>query len=418
MTIVAIGLNHRSAPLGILERLTIAPDDLPKALADLTSRDLIGGAVILSTCNRTEIYASAEKFHGAYDDLRNFLCDTASLAPEDLAHHLYVHHDAEATRHLFAVAAGLGSAVLGEHEILGQVKTAWKTAASAEAVGPTLNLLFRHAVEAGKRARTDTAIGRHTASVSTAAVEMAKDHVGSLDGSKVLIYGSGRMGEGVARALRDAGAAEISVVNRTEATSAEVAARVGASVAPISRLASSIAEADVVVTSTGAQSVLLDADDIGRAVASRPDRPLLIVDIAVPRDVDAAVGDLDGVTLLNMDDLRMFTESALAERRLEVTAVRTIIEEEVERFEATNSAREVAPLITQLRTSADAVRQAEVAKFSAKLGGTEPTPEQLEAFSKALLAKLLHEPSVRLKDAAGTARGERLAEALRELFSL
>ena len=205
MSIVAIGCNHRSTPLSILERMTIAPDDIPKALADLGSADHLSEVVVLSTCNRVEIYAYAEKFHGGYQDIREFFGRHAGLAPEDVNDHLYALHDTEAIRHLFSVTAGLDSAVIGEHEILGQVRTAWERSAEHGIVGSTLGPLFRHAVETGKRARTDTAIGRGIASVSQAAVALATEQLGGLDGRTVLVLGAGEMAEGTVKSLAAAG---------------------------------------------------------------------------------------------------------------------------------------------------------------------------------------------------------------------
>ena len=201
MPVVVIGLNHRTAPLELLERTTVAPDALAKALADVCSRPNVNEAVVLSTCNRTEVYAVVERFHGAYQDIRDFLCDLAAAAPEDLADHLYSQFDDDAVLHLFEVASGLDSAVLGESEILGQVRTAWERARTEGAARAGLNLLFRHALEVGKRVRTETAIGRSTASVSYAAVAMATERLGTLQGRRVLVVGAGDMGEGMAVAL-------------------------------------------------------------------------------------------------------------------------------------------------------------------------------------------------------------------------
>src|SRR4051812_31847759 len=232
MSIVVIGVNHRTGPLELLERLAIPAADQAKALAGLTARGSIREAVVLSTCNRTEVYAVAELFHGAYADIRDFFCDVAGLDPNDLQSHLYSQHDDAAVAHLFEVAAGLDSAVLGETEILGQVRGAWEVAQAEGGAKATLNLLFRHALETGKRARTETGISRSTTSVSHAAVEMATERLGSLGGRRMLVVGAGEMGEGVAVALLDAGASSITVTNRTHSRAVELAARVGGSVAP------------------------------------------------------------------------------------------------------------------------------------------------------------------------------------------
>ena len=252
MSIVVIGVNHRTGPLALLERVAVSVESLPKAIAGLTSRANIREVVVLSTCNRTEVYAVAERFHGAYADIRDFFCELGGLAPDELHPHLYSQHDDGAVSHLFEVAAGLDSAVLGEHEILGQVRSAWELAQREGAAKTTLNLLFRHAVETGKRARTDTSISRGTASVSHAAVEMARERLGDLTGKRVLVVGAGDMGEGVAVSLVGAGATEITVTNRTEARADQLAARVGGTVVPFLELPAAIRRADVLLTCTGA----------------------------------------------------------------------------------------------------------------------------------------------------------------------
>jgi glutamyl-tRNA reductase len=419
VSVVVIGLNHRSTPLDLLERMTIADAALPKALHDVVSRDDVSEAVILSTCNRTEVYAVAERFHGAYQDIRDFLAEVAFLAPEDFSDHLYVHYDAPAVAHLFGVTAGLDSAVLGEHEILGQVRGAWERARQEGTVGPTLNLLFRHAVEAGKRARTETAIGRHTTSVSQAAVAMAGERLDGLTGRRILVLGAGEMGEAMALGLAKAGAADLALANRTWDRAVELAGRVGGRAVRLLDVPAELAEADLLLTSTGATAALLQVDDLTEIIAARGARPLLIVDIAVPRDVDPAVGELEGVTLLDMDDLRAFADAGTSARRGEVEGVRAILDEELERFLGATSAREVAPMIVALRDRAEEVRRAELDRYRARLEGLDAGQlEAVEAMTRGIIGKLLHDPSVALKDAAGSPRGDRLVASLRELFAL
>lgn len=419
MSVVVIGLNHRTVPLDLLERLTVDEARLPKALHEVTSRDHVSEAVVLSTCNRTEVYVVAEKFHPAYADLRTFLSELAFLPPEAFADHLYVHDGDDAAAHLFSVAAGLDSAVVGEAEILGQVRRAWDRAQEEGAAGPRLNLLFRHALEVGKRARTETGIGRHVASVSTAAVAMAKQHLGSLDGRGILVLGAGEMGEGMVRALATEGVTDIRIANRTWDRAEEIADRVGGRAIRLADLDASLTEVDLLLTGTGATSTLLEHADLARVVATRGGRPLLVVDVAVPRDVDPSAAELPGVTLLDMDDLRAFAEAGQAERRREVDAVEGLVAAELERYTAVATAREVAPLVGQLHEHADVVRRAELDRFRTRLGELdERQAEALEALTRGIVAKLLHEPTVGLKDAAGTPRGERLAEALRDLFHL
>ena len=417
MSVVVIGLNHRSTPLDLLERMTIGDAALPKALHDLISRNDVSEAVVLSTCNRTEVYAVAERFHGAYQDVRDFLAETAFLAPEDFADHLYTHYDAPAVSHLFAVTAGLDSAVLGESEILGQVKGAWEVAREEGTSGPTLNLLFRHALEAGKRARTDTAIGRHTTSVSQAAVALAVDRLGDLTGCRVLVLGAGDMGEAMTLGLLKAGAADIAVANRTADKAEALAAAVGGRAVELAELTDALVDVDVLLSSTGATTPILDVDGVRAVMARRPDRPLLIVDIAVPRDVDHEVGHLPGVTLLDMDDLRAFADTGAQARRAEVASVQELLDEELERYVGATSAREVAPMIVALRARAEAIRTAELERHVARLSSFDDEQlAALDAVTRGIIAKLLHDPTVALKDAAGTPRGDRLIATLRDLF--
>jgi glutamyl-tRNA reductase len=414
--VIVVGVNHRSVPLELFERMTVPAEVLPKALHDLVTRDNVTEAVLLSTCNRTEVYVVAERYHGALQDVRNSLAELTHQPPEAFADHLYAFHDAAAVAHLFSVASGLDSAVLGESEILGQVRQAWESATAEGAAGPGLHMLFRHALEVGKRVRTETGIGRATTSVSTAAVALAGERLGGLAGRRVLVLGAGEMGEGMVQALAAAEVAELLVANRTPERAELLAERVGGRAIGLLELSDALARVDLLLTSTGAQSVMVDHAELTSVVAARPGRPLLIVDVAVPRDVDPSAAALDGVTLLDMDDLRAFAERGLSARRRAAKQARDLIDEEVSRFREASTARQVAPVVSSLRDRVEAVRAAELARVGRGLD--DETRAALDRLSRGLVGKLLHEPSVRLKDAAGTPRGERLADALRELFDL
>ena len=419
MSVVVVGLNHRTVPLALLERVTIDDTRLPKVLHDLLTRDHVSEAVVLSTCNRTEVYVVAEKFHPAYGDLRQFFSSLAFVPPEELADHLYVHDADAAASHLFRVASGVDSAVVGEAEILGQVRTAWDVAQVEGSAGSQLNLLFRHALEVGKRARTETGIGRHIASVSTAAVAMAEQRLGVLEGRGILVMGAGDMGEGMVRALASKGVTDIRIANRTWENAADLADRVGGRAIHLDELEGALAEVDLLLTGTGATSMIIEHSDIARVVSARAGRDLLIVDVAVPRDVDPSVAELAGVTLLDMDDLRSFAEAGMAERRREIALVETMVAEELDRFVSIRAAREVAPLVAALHEQAEEVRRAELDRYRARFGELDERQlELLDALTHGIVAKMLHQPTVRLKDAAGTPRGERLAEALRDLYEL
>lgn len=419
MSVVVIGLNHRTVPLDLLERMTVDSSRLPKALHDVASREHVNEAIVLSTCNRTEIYVVAEKFHGAYYDVRTFLSEMAYLPPEDFSDHLYVHYDDQAVNHLFSVASGLDSAVVGEAEILGQVRTAWERARDEDTVGPALNMLFRHALEVGKRARTETGISRHIASVSTAAVAMAADRLGELEGRRILVLGAGEMGEGMIKALVEAGVTDVRIANRTWDHAVDLAARVGGKAIRLADLDQALSEVDLLLTGTGATSMMLEHSDIDRVMTARAARDLLIVDVAVPRDVDPASASLPGVTLLDMDDLRAFADKGIDARRREVAAVREILEAEIQRYLANSTAREVAPLIGALHERAESVRSGEVERYAARLGDLDDRQaEAVEGLTRAIVAKLLHDPTVELKSAAGTPRGDRLVESVRRLYGI
>lgn len=419
MSIVVIGVNHRTGPLSLLERVSIPDDGLPKAVHGLVSRQNLNEAVVLSTCNRIEVYAVAERFHGAYADIRDFFCELGGLAPDDLHPHLYSQHDDAAVSHLFEVAAGLDSAVLGESEILGQVRGAWDLAQAEGGARSTLNLLFRHALEVGKRVRTETSIGRATASVSHAAVDMAVERLGSLDGRRVLVVGAGEMGEGMAVALAASGVTDISVMNRSIERGQRLAGKVGGRTLGLDELEARLPEVDVLLTCTGSGHVIIEHETVEAAMQQRPDRPLLVVDIAVPRDVASTVGQIAGVTRLDLDDLRDWAAKGLAARASEADRVRGIVSEEVERYLLEATARQAAPLVAQLHELAESVRQAELDRHAARLAELGPVERAaVESLTRGIVAKLLHQPSVRLKADAGTPQGERNASALRDLYGL
>ena len=418
MSIVVIGVNHRTCPVDVLERVMVPVDSMPKALHGLMVRDDIREAVVLSTCNRTEVYAVVERFHAAYADIRDFLAAASGLAVEDIVPYLYSQHDDSAIAHLFEVAAGLDSAVIGETEIVGQVRDAWERAMTEGVARSTLNQLFRHALEVGKRARTETGISRSTASVSHAAVEMAEDILGSLHGCRVLVVGAGEMGEGVATALSRAGAGSVIVVNRTESRGAALAEKVGARVSAFSELPNEIGVADVVVACTGS-GIPIISKDLVRSARENNDKPLLIVDIALPRDVDHDVDELAGVTLRDLDDLNVWAQRGRDARVAEVGQVREIIGGEVERFVLDQAQRQAAPLVAQMREAAERVRKGEWERFAGRLESlSDEQREVVESMTRGILSKLLHEPSVRLREAAGTPQGERLSAAVRDLFNL
>ena len=399
--------------------MTVAPADLPKALHDLASAEHLSEAVLLSTCNRTEVYAYAERFHGGYADIRELLARHSGLPPETVADELYSHHDADAVQHLFSVAAGLDSVVVGEHEILGQVRDSWQAARDEGTVGAVLEPLFRRAVVAGKRVRATTGISHGIASLSHAAVALAQERLGTLAGRRVLVLGAGDVATGTLKSLAGAGAADIAVANRTRERAEAAAASCGGRAVALDEVEPALVAADVVITTTGATDMVLEHSDIDKVMTRRGGAELLIVDVAVPRDVDPAARGLPGVTLLDMDDLGDFVRQGRAGREQEIDSVRAIVHEEVEHYLIEASAREVAPLIAALRARAHQVTTAEMDRHASRLVGLSTAQRvAVESLLRGVVNKLLHEPTVRLKDAAGHARGDRLAEALRDLFDL
>jgi glutamyl-tRNA reductase len=418
MSILVIGMNHRSGPVSVLERVALSSDEVPKAVGRLVGRDNVREVVLISTCNRTEVYAVTERFHGAYADIRDFLCEVGDISPDELHPHLYSHHDEAAVRHLFEVAAGLDSAVVGESEILGQVRQAWEIAQGEGGARATMNLLFRHALVVGKRARTESGIARGTASVSHAAVEMAVEHLDGLEGRQVAVVGAGAMGEGIALALQRAGG-QVFVVNRTRERGDALAQRVAGTALGLDQLYEVLVDSDVVITSTGSGRPLVTAELARVATAARGGRPLLFVDIAVPRDVAPEVHDVPGVVVLDIDDLGAWAERGLALRQNEVEHVAAIVSEEADRFAVASTSLQAAPLVGALRDRAEDVRLEEMRRYARQLARLDDEQRELvEMVTRGLIAKLLHEPSVRLREQAGTPRGERNAAAVADLFDL
>jgi glutamyl-tRNA reductase len=406
--------------LPVLELMTVPSARLPKALHELDGCQHLSEVVVVSTCLRTEVYAVAHRYHGAVGDVRNFLAGWSGCPPEIFAGDLYEYYDEAAIGHLFRVAAGLDSAVLGEGEVLGQVGDAWEAARAEGTAGPILSILFRHALETGKRVRSETLIARGTTSLSQAAVALAGAQLGSLAGRTTLVMGAGEMGEAMAQAL--AGGLEagpLLVANRTWSKATELAARCGGRAIEWSALPAGLIQADVVLASTGSPDTLLEASDLDSVMTARGTRPLLIVDIAVPRDVDPGVGDLPGVTLLDMDDLSSFAARTLDSRRQEVPRADEIVAEEVERYMGRSAERHVAPLVAALHERGEQIRAAELERFARRLGDLDPAQARaVEALSRGIVAKLLHEPTVNLKAGVGSPTGEQLAQAFRQLFDL
>lgn len=421
MSLVVVGLNHKTAPIELLERLSISDEMLPKALHQLGTYEHVLEGAILSTCNRIEVYAVVSKFHGGAQDVRNFLAEFCHLAPEDFVDRLYTYHDEGAVRHLFRVAAGIDSMVIGESEILGQVRRAFQAASAEGMVQRKLNYALRQALRVGKRSRSETAIGRNPVSISSAAVELARrafPHQ-NLHGKQVVVVGAGKMGRLAMKALRQAGASHVTVVNRGEERAAEAAVDYDVQTRPFDDLVDAIAEADIVITSTTAIESVVDIPLVQAALTKRDNKPLFFVDIAVPRDVDPAVAELPGVVVRDIDDLRGVVEAGVGSRLTEVSKVEALLTEELGHFLEWERASEIGPTVAALVQRAETIRVEEIARLRGQFGALTETQQQaLDQLTRKIVAKLLHTPLSKAKELASSKQGHAYLAALRELFEL
>ncbi len=407
-------------PLDLFEQFAIGEEALPKALAGVHGCRNISEAIVLSTCNRTEVYVYAEKFHGAYQDVRDFFAETAQIAPESFNDYLYAHYDSDAIQHLFSVTCGLDSAVVGENEVQHQVKVAWERAREEGTCGTVINEAFRRALEVGKRVRTQTDLSRNSSSVAKACVEMANHQLGNLADQRILVLGAGEVGEGVATSLATLETGHISFINRSFERAHELAKRIDAEAIPFEKINEALSSCDVLLTSTASDSAIFDRTRLETIMDGRKGKELLIIDIAVPRDVDPAAASIDGITLFDIDALwSLRTKNSLISNDGAYLEAREIISEEVVRYLEQQSARQVAPLIAGFRNSAEEIRQAELKRFESRLASlSEEQRNTVESLTQGILGKILHEPTIAMNEAAGSPRGDRLAEALRELFNI
>jgi len=425
MPVFVVGLNFKSAPLDELERLAVDPERRPKALAHLLAQDHVHEAVVLSTCNRVEVYTAISRFHGGAADVRRFLAEFHHLDPQDFADHLYAYYEERAVQHLFAVASGVDSMVVGEAQILGQVREAFQSATAERAVGPVLSTLFRQAIKVGRRARAETRIGAGLASTLTAGMRVAEGQLGSLAGRRVLVVGAGRMGRLAGRALRACGAGELVVANRTTANGAALARELGGRSVPLDRIEDELVAADLVVASTAAvaptvtEAVVAAATARRRARATGVPSPLVVLDLGVPRDVDPDVRALHGVVLADLDGLRAVLETDDAGRRDEIDRVRELIAAESQAFMSWQREARLGPTIRALRVRAEEIRGRELNRAASRLSDlSERERAAVEAVTKGLVNKLLHEPVVRGKALAAGPDGDLYARMLRELYAL
>jgi len=418
MHLTLVGLSHKTAPVEIREKLTFPAQRQEDALIRLTSTDSVSEAVIVSTCNRTEIYAVTSAGVDGPAAIIDFIADYHDLDPHELVRYLYISEGDAVVRHLFRVVASLDSMVLGEAQILGQVKEAYEHSCVHQTSGRVFHKLFRQSFEVGKRVRTETEIGENAVSISYAAIELAKKVFESLDGRCVLILGAGKMSELTAKHLVANGVKRVLVANRTYERAVELAEKFGGEAIRYDELFERMHDADIVISSTAATHYVITRDKIAQAAKHRRD-PLFLIDIAVPRDIDPACSSVDDVFLYDIDDLSGVVSTNLEERMAEAKRAEVIIEEEMDEFERWIESMEVVPTVAAIRAKAEQVRTEELEKALKRLGGlSEKELQTIEALSCAIVNKMLHGPTARLKQVASEKRGYNYIEAARFLYGL
>jgi glutamyl-tRNA reductase len=420
MPVLALGVSYRRAPVELLEQLAFTEDDYPKAYGRLKDLDEVQEAVIVSTCNRVEVFAEVGSYHAGFLALKRFLSDSRGVSPEGFAEPLYSHYEDDASEHLFAVASGIDSMVLGEPQILSQVREAYRVAQSEGATGPMLSSLFRAAIRTGRRVRAETAIGASPATFVEVGTALAEQELGGLAGRSAVVVGAGGMATLAVKHLRDREVGHLRVVNRSVDRARRLAARAGAEPHGLDALVAALAEADLVVTSTGAAGTVIGPETVHDALArnGRGRRPLFLLDLAVPRDVDPAVKEFPGVRLADIDDLKeILAGNGAAPGELE--RARAIVVEEVHRFAVWRRAARLAPLIKALRERGARIQAAELARAAPRLSSLSDREwAAVEALASGIVAKLLHQPIVRLKERSGPGAGDEQARAAADLFGV
>jgi glutamyl-tRNA reductase len=422
MHIHCLGVNHQTAELSLREKLAFTEEEILQALVDWQRSDNysmppVDELLILSTCNRVEIYAVSDQW--AFSQLESYLCAVKNVSPRVLDGHLYRLGDEQAIDHLFRVAAGLDSLIIGEPQILGQVARSFQLAHEQNVVGPVLTRLFQTAIHTGKRARSETAISQSPTSIAAAAIRLVEELIPNLPNATIGILGAGEMAELAAGALQKRGVWRFSFINRTFKRALSLATKYGGEALPFSCLPEQLANLDVLITSTGAPHPLINQALVREVMARRAGRQLTFIDIAVPRDVELAVADIPGVHLYDLDALQQFLERALAERRVEVPRVEAILAEERGEFLSYIATLEVVPVISAMHQQAEDIRKAELEKTLRHLPNlTAEDRKHLDALTSALVKKILHAPISHLREEAGTPHAMEVAAAARSLFGL
>ncbi|WP_447976606.1 glutamyl-tRNA reductase [Candidatus Nitrospira bockiana] len=420
MHIIVVGLSHKTAPIEVREKLAVPPSRLGEALHRLCGYPGIKEGFLLSTCNRVEVYAVVDEVEGGFAEVQTFLADThLALSSEELTPHLYWHTGDRAVGHLFRVAASLDSMVVGEPQILGQLKDAFEAALSHKATGMVLNKLVKKAISVAKRVRTETKIAEAAVSVSYAAVELAKKIFSNLAEKTVLLVGAGEMAKLAAQHLVNNGVRRVMITTRDAMGALELAKRFNGTSIPFEEFRQEMAEADIVLCSTGASHYLIRPEDVQRAVRERMNRPIFLIDISVPRNIDPLVREIDNAFLFDIDDLELRVEQNREERRNEAVKAERLVEEEVVTIRQWMKSLEVTPTIVALRKRAEEIKQIELERALGRLKHLSPQDrEAIEALAAGVVNKLLHGPLVTLKAEADSASGPLFIEAARKFFSL
>jgi glutamyl-tRNA reductase len=418
-SLIALGVSHKTAPVALRERLALPEGRAVRILGDLTSRPEIHEGVAISTCNRTELYLVAADPVEAENLALSELSRQAGIRPTELLGRLYSLHGDDAVRHLFSVAAGLDSMIVGEAEVLGQVKRAYELALVEGVTGPITNRLFRDAIGAGKRVRTETAIGRSRVSVSSVAVDLARDTLGDLETRRVLVIGAGENGELTAKALAERGVRTVFVANRRYDRAIGLAQRFAGEAVRFDDLPTEIVSADIVVSCTASPHLIVGADELAVFGEQRAGRPLLLIDIAVPRDIDPRVRDLPGITLYDMDDLQRAVARNLDVQEAEAARARTVVDDELQRFDRWLATLDVVPTIAALRERGEEIVGQVLRENESRWESlSDADRERLELMARAVVSRLLHEPTTRLKRPADDETAYVHLQAVRELFGL
>lgn len=420
MNIVIVGLNHRTAPVDIRERLSVPEGEMGEALYKLCAIPVVEEGLILSTCNRVEVCAVVKETQQGLEAVKRYLTQShPTLSMEAVTPALYMYSSAKAIRHLFRVASSLDSMIIGEPQILGQIKDAFDQAILHKTTGVILNKAFKKAISVAKRIRTETRIAESAVSVSYAAVELAKKIFGNLSKKSVLLIGAGEMAELAARHLVSNGIESISVVNRTYERALEMAKNFDGVPIKFEDYPAEMIKSDIVLCSAGAPRYLIRTDAVRRAIALRQNRPIFFIDISVPRNIDPEINKLDNVFLYDIDDLQQAVETNIASRKKEALKGEEIIEEEIERFAAWFKSLDAVPMIVALKARAEGIRQAELERILGKLEGLTTSQRQaLEGLTSSIVNKLLHRPLTVLKEEVHSTNGNMILEATRRLFDL